>query len=185
MPIDDQSCWVYVYSWNPDRPLTDRENRFIPGVPSVHAEVDENWVPIRNRGNDYLIDREAQKTRSFTGIEGLSEQDAAIQDSQGFIADRTREHLGPTDLGIVRFRRPSSAPPGPRRRPRAIRRAIPRRTAAAAALPRFAHAARRSRSAPTSPPSLRAQQQEDLLRAPVQPHAAGRSASGRRSARRP
>ena len=36
---------------------------------------------------------------------GISEQDAAIQDSQGFIADRTREHLGPTDLGIVRFRR--------------------------------------------------------------------------------
>ena len=35
----------------------------------------------------------------------MSEQDACIQDSQGFIADRTREHLGPTDLGIVRFRR--------------------------------------------------------------------------------
>ena len=59
VPIDDRSCWVYVYSWNPDRPLTDKENRYIPGVPSVHAEVDEHWVPIRNRGNDYLIDREA------------------------------------------------------------------------------------------------------------------------------
>jgi hypothetical protein len=67
--------------------------------------VDENWVPVRNRGNDYLLDRQAQKTRSFTGIEGLSEQDAAIQDSQGTIADRTREILGATDLGIVRFRR--------------------------------------------------------------------------------
>ncbi|MET0911574.1 MAG: Rieske 2Fe-2S domain-containing protein [Ilumatobacteraceae bacterium] len=105
VPIDDHSCWVYVYSWNPDRPLTEREDRFIPGVPSVHADVDEHWVPRRNRGNDYLIDREAQRTRSYTGIEGLSEQDAAIQDSQGLIADRTREHLGPTDLGIVRFRR--------------------------------------------------------------------------------
>jgi len=105
VPIDDRSCWVFVYSWNPDRPLTEREDHFIPGVPSVHAEVDEQWVPIRNRANDYLIDREAQRTRSFTGIEGISEQDAAIQDSQGFIADRTREHLGPTDLGIVRFRR--------------------------------------------------------------------------------
>ncbi len=105
VPIDDRSCWVYVYSWNPERPLTDKENRFIPGVPSVHAEVDEQWVPIRNRANDYLIDRTAQKTTSFTGIEGISEQDAAAQDSQGFIVDRTREHLGPTDLGIVRFRR--------------------------------------------------------------------------------
>ncbi|MCU1504814.1 MAG: ring-hydroxylating oxygenase subunit alpha [Ilumatobacteraceae bacterium] len=105
VPIDDRSCWVYVYSWNPERPLTDREDHFIPGTPTVHAEVDEHWAPIRNRGNDYLIDRVAQRTVSFTGIQGISEQDAAIQDSQGLIVDRTREHLGPTDLGIVRFRR--------------------------------------------------------------------------------
>jgi phthalate 4,5-dioxygenase oxygenase subunit len=35
----------------------------------------------------------------------VSEQDAMIQDSQGFIADRTREHLGPTDAAIIEFRR--------------------------------------------------------------------------------
>jgi hypothetical protein len=35
----------------------------------------------------------------------VSEQDAAVQDSQGPIADRTREHLGPTDLGIMHFRK--------------------------------------------------------------------------------
>ena len=58
--------------------------------------------PFRNPGDDYLLDRQAQKTRSFTGIEGLSEQDAAIQDSQG--PSRTaRGVLGATDLGIVRF----------------------------------------------------------------------------------
>jgi phthalate 4,5-dioxygenase len=28
-----------------------------------------------------------------------------VQDSQGPIADRTREHLGPTDLGIMHFRK--------------------------------------------------------------------------------
>jgi hypothetical protein len=27
------------------------------------------------------------------------------QDSQGLIVDRTREHLSPTDVGVVRFRR--------------------------------------------------------------------------------
>jgi hypothetical protein len=71
----------------------------------VHAAVDERWVPIRNRGNEYLIDRGDQKLRTFTGIRGVSEQDACIQDSQGPIADRTREHLGPTDAAIVQFRR--------------------------------------------------------------------------------
>ena len=42
---------------------------------------------------------------SFTGIRGISEQDQAIADSQGLIADRARELLGQTDLGVVRFRR--------------------------------------------------------------------------------
>jgi len=28
-----------------------------------------------------------------------------VQDCQGPIADRTREHLGPTDLGILHFRK--------------------------------------------------------------------------------
>ena len=51
------------------------------------------------------MDRDEQRNVSFTGIKGLSEQDAAIQDSQGYIHDRTRENLGPTDMGIVRFRR--------------------------------------------------------------------------------
>ena len=71
----------------------------------VISEVDENYVPLRNKANDYLIDRKLQKTKSYTGIKGVSEQDAAVQDSQGPIADRTREHLGPTDLGILHFRK--------------------------------------------------------------------------------
>jgi phenylpropionate dioxygenase-like ring-hydroxylating dioxygenase large terminal subunit len=104
VPIDDRSCWVYCYTWNPERPITQAERaKFSEGF-AVHAEVDSGWKPLRNRSNDYLIDRADQKYRSFTGIVGVSEQDACIQDSQGYIADRTREHLGPTDLGIVRFR---------------------------------------------------------------------------------
>jgi hypothetical protein len=66
--------------------------------------VDENFVPLRNRSNNYLIDRTLQKTGNYTGITGLSEQDAAIQDSQGRIADRTTENLVPSDIGVVRFR---------------------------------------------------------------------------------
>jgi phthalate 4,5-dioxygenase oxygenase subunit len=60
---------------------------------------------VRNVRNEYLIDRTAQKHQSFTGIAGVSEQDSAIQDSQGPVQDRTKEHLGPTDLGIVEFRK--------------------------------------------------------------------------------
>jgi nitrite reductase/ring-hydroxylating ferredoxin subunit len=105
VPIDDERCWVFCYSWNPDRALEDSERGFHPGVPSVYSEVDEKFIPLRNRSNDYLIDRGRQKHSTFSGIEGISEQDSAAQESQGRIADRSRELLGPTDLGVVRFRR--------------------------------------------------------------------------------
>jgi phthalate 4,5-dioxygenase oxygenase subunit len=105
VPITDELCWVYCYTWNPERPLTEAERQRLRAGQSVHAAVDERWVPIRNRDNDYLIDRVDQKLRTFTGIRGISEQDACIQDSQGLIADRTREHLGPTDAAIIQFRR--------------------------------------------------------------------------------
>jgi phthalate 4,5-dioxygenase len=105
VPVDDTNCWIYTYSWVPDRPLTNAERTKYAAGLSLHAEVDGNYVPKRNIRNDYMIDRELQKTESFTGITGVSEQDAAIQDSQGPIQDRTREHLGPTDVGIVEFRK--------------------------------------------------------------------------------
>ena len=105
VPVTDTNCWIYTYAWNPDRPITEQERALYKAGNGVIAEVDENYVPLRHKGNDYLIDRMLQKTKSYTGIKGVSEQDAAVQDSQGPIADRTREHLGPTDLGILRFRK--------------------------------------------------------------------------------
>lgn len=105
VPHDDHGCWIFTYTWNPDRPLTEEERTDLAHGHTVHATVDENYRPLRGPHNDYLIDREKQKTFSFTGIDGVSEQDAAIQDSMGPIVDRTREHLGPTDIGVVRFRR--------------------------------------------------------------------------------
>src|ERR1700723_3338906 len=104
-PVTDNACWIYTYAWNSERPLTQAERDAYDGGNGVISEVDDNYVPLRNKANDYLIDRKLQKTRSYTGIKGVSEQDAAVQDSQGPIADRTSEHLGPTDLGIMHFRK--------------------------------------------------------------------------------
>lgn len=105
VPIDDHSCWIFCYSWNPDRDLTkDEVNSYLEGG-AVYPARDENYVPLRNRSNEYLVDRRLQREENFTGIVGVSEQDAAIQDSQGFIADRTNEMLGPTDVAVVHFRR--------------------------------------------------------------------------------
>jgi len=106
VPITDEACWIYVYAWHPDRALAAEERaRYAKGGYGQFAELGPVFVPRRNRTNDYLVDREDQKHRSFTGVRGVAEQDAMAQDSQGLIADRTREHLTPTDVAIVRFRR--------------------------------------------------------------------------------
>lgn len=105
VPIDDQTCWIYTYVWNPERPLTETEREQLQLGHGVVAEVDSNYVPVRNVNNQYMLDREDQKHRSYTGVRGVAEQDAMIQESQGPIADRTKEHLTATDAAIVRFRR--------------------------------------------------------------------------------
>ncbi len=105
VPIDDENCWIYTYAWNPDRPLGEAELAKMKSGHGVIAEVDDNYLPVRNRANEYLIDRCNQKTLTFTGVRGVAEQDAMVQDSQGRIADRTQEHLTAADAAIVRFRR--------------------------------------------------------------------------------
>jgi hypothetical protein len=59
----------------------------------------------RNQSNDYLIDRQMQKTQNFTGIAGVNTQDFALQEGMGPIADRSREFLGTSDKAIVALRR--------------------------------------------------------------------------------
>ena len=65
MPVDDVNCWIYTYSWHPDRPFTNAERARFDGGFNIHAEADDQYVPLRNLKNDYLIDREAQKTEDL------------------------------------------------------------------------------------------------------------------------
>jgi hypothetical protein len=60
---------------------------------------------VASAENDYLIDREMQRTVSFSGISGLFPQDSAMTESMDMIADRTLEHLVPSDRMIVMTRR--------------------------------------------------------------------------------
>src|SRR6202012_4900649 len=61
VPIDDRHCWVFCYTWNPDRPLTEAERDKFARGHTVHAEIDADGMPTRNRSNDYLIDRDEQR----------------------------------------------------------------------------------------------------------------------------
>jgi phthalate 4,5-dioxygenase oxygenase subunit len=59
----------------------------------------------QNAANDYGIDREEQRTRSYTGIPGIHQQDQAVTESMGVIYDRSHEHLGTSDAMVIRTRR--------------------------------------------------------------------------------
>ena len=63
------------------------------------------WRMAANQANDYLIDRDKQRTVNYTGIEGIHLQDQAITESMGPIYRRTQEHLGTTDRMVILTRR--------------------------------------------------------------------------------
>jgi hypothetical protein len=73
----------------------------------IHVKyVPGTFIPLANKSNHYLIDRDAQRNgHSSTGVDGIAMQDASIQESMGPIQDRTNEHLCATDKGIVAARR--------------------------------------------------------------------------------
>ena len=51
------------------------------------------------------IDRDIQRTQSYSGIEGLDIQDTAVTESMGPIVDHELENLAQSDLLVVRTRR--------------------------------------------------------------------------------
>jgi phthalate 4,5-dioxygenase len=106
VPRDDQTCWIWSASWNPDGPLSYEERESIRNEAFIHERVDPvTFRPVRNKDNNYLIDREEQRKATMTGIHGFAAQDQAIQESMGPIADRTRERLGTSDTAIIAARR--------------------------------------------------------------------------------
>jgi phenylpropionate dioxygenase-like ring-hydroxylating dioxygenase large terminal subunit len=106
VPRDDRTCWVWTMSWNPERPLSTEEWEAIRNETFVHVNVDPvTFRTYRNAENNYLIDREEQRATSMTGIHGFASQDQAIQESMGPLVDRTREHLGTSDTGIIAMRK--------------------------------------------------------------------------------
>ena len=105
MPIDDEHTWTWTFSANPHRAYTDQEYNWFGGPEGLWGPIDANYMPLRNKSNDYGIDRVAQKNGLYPGIEGIPNQDAAVQESMGAIVDRSREVLGHSDRAIVAFRR--------------------------------------------------------------------------------
>jgi nitrite reductase/ring-hydroxylating ferredoxin subunit len=114
-PIDDSNTLVWRLDYHPMRSLTVSE---LAGLRSgLFAHVGEDgllppnsqsggrWRVAANRSNDYLIDRAAQRTESFSGLKGFWLQDLVVTETMGPIFDRSHEHLGSSDIGVIQLRR--------------------------------------------------------------------------------
>jgi len=106
VPRDDASCFFHFIAWGyTDSVIAqDAWRKFCVMQPGI--DVDGDFRPIkRHASNNYLQDRAAMKTGDFTGFPGIPNQDIAMWESMGRIADRTTERLGASDIAVIQFRR--------------------------------------------------------------------------------
>ncbi len=101
VPLDDTHM-MFVMIGPKDGPGSSRDN--IPIQPNT-----TDWLgrfrSVQSFANDYFIDRELQRSTSFTGIEHIHIQDQAITESMGDITDRSFENLAASDRMIAITRR--------------------------------------------------------------------------------
>ena len=105
-PCDDRSAWRYMFETKARRERSELGGPGFTTVPGYPFEMNpiQGIVPRDyTRENDYGIDRAAQKGISYSGIRHFRSQDYMATETPGTIYDRTREHLGATDLAVTRF----------------------------------------------------------------------------------
>src|SRR5436190_732215 len=102
VPVDDTGCYWYSIFTSFGGPVdkkTMREQR-------LRTYPAPDYKPIHGRHNGWGFDADEQKSKTFTGMGfDINIHDQFACESQGVIADRTRENLGSTDKGIVLYRR--------------------------------------------------------------------------------
>jgi hypothetical protein len=112
VPMDDENSWWWYMTapaLAPGEPVL-AHGQLTPGDPDPSIDPTTDYIPgtwrrIRNRANDYLIDREMQRGVNYTGVPGNRVQDALATESMGRRFDHADEHLGTTDVAIIYFRR--------------------------------------------------------------------------------
>jgi len=102
VPIDDQRCYWYSMFTSFDKPVDKelmRDQRL-----KEHRLPD--YAPIKNKSNQYGFDPEEQSRQTYTGMGlDINVHDQWAVESPGPIFDRTKEHLGKTDVAISQYRK--------------------------------------------------------------------------------
>lgn len=125
VPIDDSHTTVFSFGYRVDHEIDQSEldsyyrsgalfpPRMTPGPYALpDGGVIDTWLPVATKENDYLVDREMQRTTNFTGIWGVHDQDRALAENSRRVSstdpgiiDRQAEHLVSSDRAVVAARR--------------------------------------------------------------------------------
>jgi len=103
VPIDDETCNSFEFYYRHTEPLN---KEVILKFRGEHVAGDRRHV--RRPENRYMQDREAMKGTDgpFAGMgRYFPAHDAFAVETQGAIQDRTKEHLGSTDVVIIEVRK--------------------------------------------------------------------------------
>jgi phthalate 4,5-dioxygenase oxygenase subunit len=117
VPMDDDHTMFFVMGAAGSVGAGVDLREVVPNTLSVHDKEVRNlgsdskrWygrfrLP-QNAGNDYQIDRQKQRSmQSYTGLASIHLEDLAITESMGSLLDRSAEHLGTSDVMVIRARR--------------------------------------------------------------------------------
>ncbi|MFI5002582.1 MAG: Rieske 2Fe-2S domain-containing protein [Reyranellales bacterium] len=114
VPMDDTHTMFVSLRWKhePAFVTNDKNGQLMPGFDRTFDYLPNTtdwygrWRLKGRPVNDWNIDRAAQATGgNYTGITGIHAQDQAVTESMGPITDHLWEHLGPSDMMIMRTRR--------------------------------------------------------------------------------
>jgi phenylpropionate dioxygenase-like ring-hydroxylating dioxygenase large terminal subunit len=102
VPIDDSRHYWYAIFTSFGAPVNKEEMR----RQRLALYEPPDYVPRRNKSNDYGFDPHEQEQDTYTGMGAdINVHDQWACESMGAIQDRTREHLGQSDRAISAYRR--------------------------------------------------------------------------------
>ncbi len=102
VPIDDTNTYWYTMFTSFGKPIDKAHFRDM----RLKTYPAPDYKPIVNARNRYGFDAEEQRTLTYTGMGmDINVHDQWACESQGAIQDRTREHLGVSDKGIISYRK--------------------------------------------------------------------------------
>jgi phthalate 4,5-dioxygenase len=102
VPVDDTHCYWYAIFTSFTGPVDKQQMR------DQRLKLYElpDYTSRKNKRNHYGYSVDEQMTETYTGMgDDINVHDQWAIESQGPIQDRTREHLGTTDKGIIAYRR--------------------------------------------------------------------------------